>query len=314
MDALKIIDPGPMTTIQDLGRFGYQRFGLPVCGALDDFSARMANLLVGNHENAALLEITFMGFKAEVLCDCRLALCGAEMPMSLNGESASPWTTHVVKAGNRLELKPAVKGLRGYLAVSGGIDVPLVMGSRSTYAGAKIGGLDGRILKKGDVLPKGDGESSQEVKSLPQEFRPVYEKSVTLRALPGPQDDFFDQGLEVFFSSVYKISTKADRMGYRLEGPKVELKPDVPVSIISEPSLSGAVQVPPDGQPIILLIEQTVGGYVKIATVLKPDINLVAQARPGEEIKFAQVDLDSAREAHQEYLDRLNRIRELLGG
>lgn len=162
--------------------------------------------------------------------------------------------------------------------------------------------------------PGGRGGGSEEIKSLPEEFRPVFDKTVTLRALPGPQDDFFDAGLEVFFSSAYKISTKADRMGYRLEGPKVELKPEVPISIISEPSLSGAVQVPPDGQPIILLIEQTVGGYVKIATVLKPDINLVAQARPGDQIRFQRVELDDARKAHQDYLDRLAQIKKVLGG
>ena len=169
--------------------------------------------------------------------------------------------------------------------------VPRVMGSCSTYTGGKIGGLDGRPLIKGDMLHSGSTVSLNRTVSLPEEFRPDFRTEVTLRALPGPQDDYFDTGLNVFFNSEFTVTSKADRMGYRLEGPTIEPKDGVPLSIISEPSLSGAVQIPTDGQPIILLVEQTASGYAKIATIITADLDVVAQARPGDKVRFARVDL-----------------------
>jgi biotin-dependent carboxylase-like uncharacterized protein len=312
MDALRVIEPGPMTTIQDLGRLGYQEFGVPVSGAVDAFATRIANLLVGNPEGAAVLEITFMGPKLEALAEADVAVTGADIPVLLNDRPVETWSAFPVKPGDVLTLRQARVGLRAYLALSGGIDVPQVMGSRSTYVGAKLGGLQGRALARGDLLARGAGDSRRALKSLPAEFRPRLANRHELRAVPGPQDDYFDTGLEVFFGSEFKVSPQANRMGYRLAGAKVDLKADVPRSIISEPSLAGAVQVPPDGQPIILLVEQTVGGYVKIATVITPDLPRVAQARPDDVVRFLRVDLEAAHRAVRDAEARLDEIRACL--
>jgi len=312
MDAFRVLEPGPLTTVQDLGRFGFQRFGVPVSGALDGPACRTANLLVGNPESAAVLEITFSGLKLEVLAEADLALTGARMPLLVSGRPQEAWESFRVRPGDEVVLKPARQGLRGYLAVGGGFDLSPVMGSRSTYAGARLGGLQGRPLIRGDLLPRGEAPLLAKPKRLPPELRPALDRAVSLRALPGPQDDFFGEGLEVFFSAQFKVSAKADRMGYRLEGPAVSLKEGAPRSIISEPCLAGGVQIPADGQPIILLIEQTVGGYAKIATVITPDLGLVAQARPGDLVRFDKVDLAAARQAARVEAARLARIRELL--
>ncbi len=312
MEIFRVMDPGPLTTVQDLGRYGYQEFGVPVSGALDAYSARVANLLLGNPEGAALLEITFIGPKLEILGEAEVAVTGADLSVLLNDEPRPCWTGFPVRRGDVLSLKQAKAGLRAYLAVTGGIDVPVVMGSRSTYAAAKLGGYEGRPAAKGDVLLSGSAVASFRGLSLPGEYRPRHAKEIALRAVPGPQDDYFDAGLDAFFGSEFKVSAKADRMGYRLAGPNVELKEGVPRSIISEPSLAGAVQIPPDGQPIILLVEQTVGGYAKIATVISSDLPLVAQARPDDTIRFARVDLEEARRAFSEGRQRTKEIKRVL--
>ena len=312
MDMFKVLTTGPMTTVQDLGRFGFQQYGVPVSGGMDNFALRCANLLVGNPESCAVLEMTFTGLKLEVLAPADLAVTGAKMPVTLNDRSVDTWTSFPVKPGDVLVVKPAAQGLRGYLAVTGGLDLPRVMGSRSTYLGGAIGGFQGRALAKGDILARLAGEAHGQSRELPQELRPAMDRGLTLRAVPGPQDDYFGQGLEVFFSAEFKVSAKADRMGYRLEGPVVGLKEDAPKSIISEPSLAGAVQIPADGQPIVLLIEQTVGGYAKIATVVSSDLDKVAQARPGDSVSFRQVDISQARKLHQERMDLLAQIRKIL--
>ena len=171
--------------------------------------------------------------------------------------------------------------------------------------------MEGRALAKGDSIHRFQGDSLRSARELPADYRPTLEKAVELRALPGPQDDFFGEGLTVFFSTEFTVSGKADRMGYRLEGPTIELAEGAPRSIISEPSLPGGVQIPADGRPIILLVEQTVGGYAKIATVITPDLDLVAQARPGDRFRFRRIGLSEAHQAHREYHERLDRIRSL---
>ena len=309
MEVFRVLEPGAMTTVQDSGRRGFQEYGVPVSGVLDRFAARTANLLVGNPEGAALMEITFLGPRLEVLAETRVALTGAEALILVNDRQEPTWTSFDLRPGDILTIKPPQAGLRGYLAVAGGIEVPLVMGSRSTYAGAGLGGHEGRPLAKGDTLLRGESRALPRPRRLPEELRPLLRREMDLRAVPGPQDDLFDQGLTTFFTSGFKVSSKADRMGYRLEGPLVELKKDAPRSIISEPSLAGAVQIPADGQPIILLVEQTVGGYAKIATVITPDLDLVAQARPGDKVTFRRIDLAEAHGAAREAEKRLERVR-----
>ncbi|MBW2617839.1 MAG: biotin-dependent carboxyltransferase family protein [Deltaproteobacteria bacterium] len=312
MDVFRVIEPGPLTTVQDQGRYGYQQYGVPLSGSLDDFSSVAANLLVGNPATAAVLEMTFRGPSLEVISEAQVAVAGAEMIIRLNDESRPNWAAFRVRPGDRLRLKAAAKGLRAYLAVSGGIDVPEIMGSRSTYVAAKLGGHEGRALVKGDVLRRGQGESPVQERRLPKEMIPDFGREVLLRAMPGPQDHFFEEGLRVFFGSEFKVSTKADRMGYRLEGPPVLLRNGAPQSIISEPSLPGGVQIPADNQPIILLKEQTVGGYAKIATVVSPDLNRVAQARPGDKVRFQEVDIATARKIHLQARQKLQQIKESL--
>ncbi len=308
MEIFKVLDTGPLATIQDLGRFGFQQFGVPVSGALDKFSLRAANLLVGNRQEAAVIEMTFAGLKLEALAEIDAALTGAQMPLEINGRKAPSWTSFTLKRGDTVTIKPALSGLRGYLAATGGFDVPLVMNSRSTYFGGKIGGFHGRPLMRGDILQGFEVSPIRRKRSIPKDKQPVLPKELELRAIPGPQDDFFEEGKTIFFTTEFKVSAKADRMGYRLTGDVIPIKSGMPGSIISEPSLPGAVQIPADGQPIILLVEQTVGGYAKIATVISADVDSIAQARPGYIIRFRETNLQTA---HKAALGRKHLLEEI---
>ena len=308
-DIFNVLSPGAYTTVQDLGRFGWQRFGVPPSGMLDDFAGRIANMLVGNPDTAALLELTFSGPALKILAPATIALTGADMPLSINGAPAAGWCAVPVQPGDTVTLGMAKSGCRGYLAVSQGIDVPLVMGSRSCYVGAAIGGFKGRSLQAGDCLRRGFGEADPPARRVPAALVPAYPSEITLRAIPGPQDDFFDHGLDVFFNAWFTVSPQADRMGCRLQGPVISQVEGMPRSIISEPSLPGGVQIPQDGQPIILLSEQTVGGYTKIATVISSDIWRVAQALPGDRIRFERIDMAAAHGLYRSQASLLERIR-----
>ncbi len=302
MQVFKTIEPGAHTLVQDLGRFGFQQFGVPPCGMLDKDAGKIANLLAGNTGNQAVLEITFIGPALEVLCDTVIAVAGAHMGLTINGQPAGNWRSHRVKKGDLLVFDQAITGCRSYLAVSGGIDVPEVMGSRSCYIGAHLGGLEGRALIKDDTIEGFAPPLPGATRQLPEEFVPVYGHNIEieLRAVAGPQDDYFDDGLAPFFDAPFTVSHQANRMGYRLTGPVLRQRPYTPSSIISEPSLPGGVQVPPDGQPIVLLAEQTVGGYTKIATVISTDLPRLAQAVPGDSVRFVPVTLDEAHRAYRE--------------
>ena len=312
MDVFKILEPGAFTTVQDAGRFGYQQFGVPVSGVVDQFSYQVANMLVGNPNDAALIEITVLGPKIEVLDETDIAYTGGTFIATLNGNPMEGWRSYHVFPEDLLVFRQVKEGCRAYLSVRGGIDVPVVMGSRSTYIGAKIGGLNGRPLAKGDTIRRIRIESMKRPRVLPEALRPKFVKEMVLRAVPGPQDDYFDEGAHVFFDEEFKVSTKADRMGYRLEGPVIELKEGAPKSIISEPCLPGGVQIPADGQPIILLLEQTVGGYAKIATVVSSDLPFVGQAKPGDLVRFKKISLEQAHGAYRRFAKTLQDIRNSL--
>ncbi len=314
MEAFQVLEPGVFTTVQDLGRYGFQQFGIPISGALDKFSCRVANWLVGNDESSAVLEITYAGPKLEALADCTTAVAGAEMPVFINGSAQPMWQSFEVERGDVISFKPADRGLRAYLAVSGGILVPVVMGSRSTYTAGKVGGLSGRALIKGDVLSRGEPAHADPFLILPEEFRPSFKSKIALRAVPGPQEDYFDLGMEIFFGSEFFVTSQADRMGYRLAGPVISFVEGAPKSIISEANMPGMVQVPAEGQPIIVLGEQTASGYAKIATVITPDLDLVAQARPGDVIGFIRADLAEAHSAYLHYRQRLAQVEAILQG
>ena len=308
MDTFLVITPGSFTTVQDKGRYGYQHVGIPVSGVLDSFACRAANLLVGNFEGSAVLETTIAGPQLAVLKETDIALTGAEMEAKLNYKPIENWKTIRVMPGDVLTFQQVKSGCRGYMAVSGGIEVPEVMGSMSTYVGGKIGGYDGRPLKKGDIVRRGDGSPLDTPRHLPKKWIPRYPDKINLRTVAGPQDDHFDEGLAKLFQSEFLVTPKADRMGYRLQGTPIEHRENVPKSIISEPTMPGGIQIPADGQPIILLVEQTVGGYTKIATVISSDIPKIAQATPGDRVCFEKIDLDTA---HQLYREQQQKLEEL---
>lgn len=299
METFRVDAPGPLSTLQDRGRFGYQHMGVPVSGALDVFAHTVANLLVGNETDCATLEVTFLGPELEALDTADIAVTGADMALTVNGRAAGQWASMRVQKGDRVRLGWAASGCRAYMAVTGGFDTAQVMGSRSTYVSGAIGGLSGRALRAGDILVRGPGRLNATQRRLPR--YPVYSSVIHLRAIPGPQDDCFTSSLETFFSSFYKVTDKADRMGCRLHGPVLARDVDAPKSIISEPSIQGNVQVPADGQPIILLVEQTIGGYTKIATVVTADICKIAQARPGDRVRFHPVSLEQAHGLYREW-------------
>jgi biotin-dependent carboxylase-like uncharacterized protein len=310
MDTFRVHAPGPYTTVQDLGRFGYQHMGVPVSGALDPFAHATANLLVGNEPACAALEITFLGPDLEILDTADIAVTGADMALTVNDAPVSQWVSLRVHKGDRLRLGQALSGCRAYLAVAGGFDVETVMGSRSTYVSGGIGGVAGRALQSGDILARGPGRLLETRRRMP--WHPIYGTEIHLRAVPGPQDDCFTGSLETFFSSFYTVTDKANRMGCRLEGPVLNRDPGAPKSIISEPSIHGNVQVPPDGQPIILMVEQTIGGYTKIATVVTADLFKIAQARPGDRVRFHPVSLEGAHALYREWRQYLAYARDAL--
>jgi len=312
MNVFSILTPGAYTTVQDYGRYGYQDVGIPISGALDSFAFNVANMLVGNSDNCAVLEITVMGPRIEVLSEADIAITGAEMGMSLNDQPVQGWKSIRVKTGDILGINQVKSGCRAYLAVTGGIDVPSVMGSRSTYVGGNIGGYSGRLLNQGDIIKRGKGLLLDGERCLSSTVIPQYSSDILIRAVPGPQDDFFNEGLKTLFESEYMVSAKADRMGYRLQGPVIKHKDNIPKSIISEPSVPGGIQIPADGQPIILLVEQTVGGYTKIATVISTDLCKIAQATPGDTIRLEQVTLETAHSLYRERQRLMKKIGELI--
>ncbi len=303
-----VVSPGPMTTVQDQGRFGFAKYGVPVSGALDTFAYAAANWLVGNDDSAATLEMTYIGPKLEVLCDCLVAVTGARMSFRVNGVEKPLWSTVRVRYGDMINIGPALKGLRSYLGVSGGICVEKVMGSRSTFAGARLGGYRGRALERGDRLEANESAIDMHPLMLSPELWPKLENKVTLRSISGPQEDYFRNADTTFFSSEYVCGPKADRMGIRLDGPRICFRDENRTTIISEPHLTGCVQVPPEGKPIILLVEQTVGGYAKIASVITADLDLLAQLKPGDSVNFEKVCLEEAHEALMAYRKKIHSI------
>ena len=294
---IEVLQPGLLTTVQDTGRWGYQAFGMPVAGAMDRYAYRAANLLVGNDPEAAALEMTLKGGQFRFAADCYFAICGADMQATLNGQPVANWACNFATAGSELSFEFAITGCRAYLAIQGGIDVPVVMGSRSTYVRAAVGGYQGRALKAGDVLPAGKAVKAAQICSLPAQYVPPVLNHIQLRVLPGPQDDYFTAaGLATFFSQTYTITAEADRMGYRLDGPVIEHcdKAD----IISDALCQGAIQVPGHGRPIIMMADRhTTGGYVKLGAVIGSDLRLLGQAKPGDEVSFVRCNVSEAEAA-----------------
>ncbi len=306
--AFDILSPGPLTTIQDSGRYGFGRYGVPPSGALDTFSLRIANLLVGNPEHEAGLEITIMGLKMVCLTDLSIAVTGADLRVQLNGKSLPMWRSHRMKKDDVLHFKALQSGCRAYLAVGGGIHVDQVLGSKSTNLISGFGGYEGRPLKAGDRLYAGSPENFLDCsqRELPLNAIPRYPKDWSLRVLLGPQDDdFTEESKRLFMESPYSVTPKSDRTGIRVSGPLIHRRSGVKESIISEGVVPGSIQVPGDGQPILILGETVTGGYRKIATVISADLPLLGQMKPGDRIRFRSVSLEEA-------LLALKRVEEII--
>jgi antagonist of KipI len=310
-EIIEVMDGGLHTTVQDLGRYGYQRYGVPVSGAMDVFSLRAANLLLGNSEDAAGLEITLVGPKLKFLSDTAIALCGADLRPRVDGQLVQTWKVLKIKAGSLLSFDGPMAGMRCYMAVPGGIDVPEVMGSRSTYTRSSIGGFKGRTLRPGDRLANIDGANPPSRSSkLPQALIPAFGHQHLLRVVMGPQDEAFTpQGVASFLGSTYAISQQSDRVGIRLDGPAIQHVKGG--DIISDGAPFGAVQVPGSGRPVVLMADRgTTGGYTKIATVIAVDIGKLAQALPGDKVTFKPVTVDEAQALLAEREDLIKQFRE----
>ena len=295
---IKIISPGVLTTVQDLGRFGYQQYGVPVSGVCDPFAAKLANILVGNPQEAALLECTMLGPVIEFLDHGVFAVSGAEVTPVLDGEELLVNTATRAFKGQKLSFRMPSAGLRFYVAFTGGIDVPLLMGSRSTFVKTKEGGFQGRKLEAGDVLTIADAplpgpDLSRHYGGNGFMAKPCHD----IRVVLGPQDDYFTPaGLDTFLTQTYSVTASSDRMGMRLDGPVIEAKAGY--DIISDGINMGAVQVA-NGKPIILLADrQTTGGYTKIANVITVDLPVLAQLKAGDRIRFRTVSMEEAQELY----------------
>ena len=297
--SVKIVLPGAVMTVQDGGRYGYQETGIQVSGAMDQASFKKANYLVGNDETEAVLEVTLFGGTLEFTEDTIVAVTGADMGPMVDEEPVEMNCPLLIKKGQILALGMTRQGCRTYLAFAGGIDVPLVMGSRSTNLKCAFGGYGGRALKAGDVLELGKPKLSFDRVKKRRTKGIETEKIIEVRAVPGPQQEYFTEaGEKAFYSGTYTITDQSDRMGYRLKGPLVESKNGT--DIISDAIPLGAVQIPPSGQPIVLLADrQTTGGYAKIAVVCSFDIPKLVQGRPGDKVRFLKTDVKTAQKLYR---------------
>ena len=306
MASLKVIRPGMLTTVQDLGRWGHQAAGVPVAGPMDVYSHRLANRLVANDDGEAALEITLLGPELEAAGDLLCAVTGAEFELSTGGVRIGGERPFALKHGSHLHFGRRLAGARATLAVRGGLDMDAVLGSRSTSLSARMGPLGGRPLAAGDVLPIGHGESRAGRSSVVYRLL-LPDGGARLRAMAGPHDALFTQAaLDLFFSSRYTVLSNSNRMGYRLEGPA--LLDAGRSDILSDATPMGSVQVPRSGQPILLMADrQTTGGYPKIATVITADLPLAGQLAPGDWIQFVRC-------TRTEAIDALRRLERRLTG
>jgi antagonist of KipI len=314
MDVFRVVKPGFFSSVQDLGRFGFQRYGVPVSGAMDKYAFACANVLVGNQASDACLEVTLLGPELEVLNPVQVAIAGADFSVFVNSEVVPMWETLSVKKGDTIAFHgSAESGCRAYLAVRGGIDVPMVLGSRSTYVRGGFGGYEGRGLRADDVLRTfAPPQSLKEKRVLPAKLVPEYESEFVIDVVLGPQKDMFTvEGVETFLSQAYTVTTESDRMGYRLDGAVIRHKGAT--EIVTDALTPGAVQVPGSGKPIVLMMDaQTTGGYPKIATVTTPDVSRLGQARPGDKIRFRKASLAKARERYLEFHMSLSQLEKRL--
>lgn len=317
--------PGIATTVQDLGRPGHYHLGIPQSGAMDRYALRAANLLVGNDEGAAALEATFMGPELQFEDDALIAVTGATMPVLLDGEAQAAWTALAVRAGQILSFGYLTQGARVYIAVAGGIDVPMVLGSRSTYLVGVMGGHEGRALAAGDRLAVGRVDRAVAAgRTVPEDLRPsVAEPLVELRVLPGVYWQRATPAAQArFFADEWKVAPEADRMGYRFRGGEpIEFVPrtppfgagDNPSNIVDAPYAYGCIQIPGGLEPIVLHRDAvSAGGYFTLGVVISADMDRIGQMQPNTRTRFVQVDMPTALAARAARRARLSALRTAL--
>ncbi|MEH7379473.1 biotin-dependent carboxyltransferase family protein [Bacillus sp. JJ1533] len=301
-----VIKKGLYTTFQDLGRYGYQQFGVVTSGAMDTFSSQLANILVGNPRGEAVIEITMLGPTLQVEANSiAIAVCGADLSMTVNGNKAPLWKSFIVKKGDMIQFGKPVSGARAYLAVDGGFKAEEVLGSKSYYGKAKLG----TEIKDGDIL-YGTSCTSRKNTGLSRHLIPTFSKEITVRAIPGPHENYFtEDAIEQFYKESYQ-AVQGDRMGYRLKGTQ-PLQHRDKAEIASDAIPLGGIQVPSNGEPIILLADrQTTGGYPRIATVISVDMYKIAQLPPGGSIRFERCSIETAHELYkkrEKFLQTLQR-------
>ena len=319
--AVKILAPGLSTTVQDLGRPGYYHLGIPISGGMDRFALSVANMLVGNDEGAAVLEAVFLGPEIEFTQAAMVAVTGADLPPKVNGDERPTWEAFAVKPGDKLSFGFLKSGARAYIAISGGIDVPVKLGSRSTYTLGALGGHEGRALKAGDVLPLGQGTVGGG--SIPADLRRGARNPAELRMLPGLYwHRITAEAGKQFFADTWKVAPEADRIGYRFKGGKpLDFVPRTPpFGAGSDPSNIvdacypyGSVQVPSGTEPIVLHRDAVSGGgYMMLGTIISADMDLIGQLQPHSPAQFVEVTLDQALAARAESKAALQRVRDHL--
>jgi biotin-dependent carboxylase-like uncharacterized protein len=315
----EVIQAGIFSTIQDLGRKGFLGSGIPPSGAMDRFALQIGNLLVNNPGGEAGIEVTAMGCSVRVLERTVIAFTGGRFDVKLNGTPVPHWQSISVKMGDVLSIGRAEEGWRGYLCVSGGIDVPLVLGSKATYTMGALGGFRGRALRKGDVIQVGPARETLD--SIPgrrvkKGILPNLKESRVLRVVMGPQDDYVaDESVETFLTATYKVQAKANRVGYRFEGPRFRFK-DIkkakdagsdPSNIVDDGNAIGAIQIPGGVEPICLAVDGvSMGGYVKIACLIAADMDRMAQLPIGAAMRFQAVSVDQALDILKQREDKIS--------
>lgn len=318
--AIKVIKPGLSTTVQDLGRPGYYHIGIPLSGGMDRLALKSANLLVGNKEGAAVLEAVFMGPELQFTEDATVAVTGAELPPKVNGELRETWASFKVKKGQTLSFDFLKKGARAYIAISGGIDVPVVLGSRSTYTLGALGGFKGRKLEIGDKLPVGKGRAAKEGRTVPEKLRRMAGVPAELRMLPGLYyHRITAEAGKHFFEDTWKVAPEADRIGYRFKGGRpIEFVPrDPPFGAGSDPSNIvdacypyGSIQIPSGTEPIVLHRDAVSGGgYFMVGAVISADMDLIGQLQPHTPAKFVAVTMTQALKARRDRSALIDKIR-----
>jgi antagonist of KipI len=307
-----ITKAGVLTTIQDSGRFGYQKLGVPCGGAMDDYAMRLANIAVGNDEEEAVIEMTMIGANYKFQEPAVICLTGADMNATLHGKKLELGRPYYIKAGSELRLQAAQNGFRTYLAIQGGIQIPPVLQSKSTYVKAQLGGLNGHPLKPGDVLPIKPPTQlpPTDWKLSPQLFS--YINDTTIRVIPGKQYEWFTKEMiQTFTQHPYTITPQSDRMGYRLQGETLSIQKNN--SLITEGTAFGTIQIPPDGQPIILMADrQPTGGYPKIGNVITVDLPKLAQKRPGKQVRFSFVSIEEAQALRKKRYHHLQSLKKVV--